>query len=61
MGGKGEANRRELVTTTPTYIVDGLGPFNPALAITNYPDLRPWLANYHEISRTQFTIIYKRD
>ena len=53
-------NRRELAATQPTWIVDGLAPFNPALAITNYPDLRDWLANYSEVGRTQFTIIYKR-
>ncbi len=53
------ANRRELVGTQPTWIVDGLAPFNPKLAITNYPVLREWLANYTEVGRTQFTIIYR--
>lgn len=53
-------NRRELLRTKPDWIVDGLGPLNPTLAITNYPDLRDWLANYHETARTQFTVIYKR-
>jgi hypothetical protein len=52
-------NRRELIRTNPTWIVDGLGPLNPTLAITNYPDLRDWLANYQETARTQFTVIYK--
>jgi hypothetical protein len=51
--------RRELIRTKPAWIVDGLGPLNPTLAITNYPDLRDWLANYQETARTQFTIIYK--
>ena len=36
-------NRRELIASDPTWIVDGLGPLNPALAITNFPDLREWL------------------
>ena len=36
-----------------------LGPLNPALAITNFPDLREWLANYREVGRTRFSIIYK--
>ncbi len=51
-------NRRELVKTNPTYIVDGLGPLNPALAITNYPDIREWLSQYREIGRTRFSRIY---
>ncbi len=53
-------NRRALIQTKPTWIVDGLGPLNPQLAITNYPDLRDWLANYETTARTQFTVIYKR-
>ena len=53
-------NRRELTTTNPTWIVDGLGPFNSDLAITNYPDIREWLNNYHEISRTRYSVIYQR-
>jgi hypothetical protein len=52
-------NRRELVATDPTWIVDGLGPLNPALAITNFPDLRDWLAGYREVGRTRFSIIYR--
>jgi hypothetical protein len=52
-------NRRELIASDPTWIVDGLGPLNPALAITNYPDLRDWLSNYREVARTRFSIIYK--
>lgn len=53
-------NRGELVMTRPTWIVDGLGRINPALAITNYPDLRQWLGSYREIGRTKFSIIYTR-
>ena len=52
-------NRKELVKTSPTYIVDGLGPLNPVLAITRYPDLREWLSRYHEIGRTQFSVVYR--
>lgn len=54
-----ERNRRELIASDPTWIVDGLGPINPALAITNYPDLSDWLRNYQEVGRTRFSIIYK--
>ena len=52
-------NRRELIQTRPTWIVDGLGPLNPALAITIYPDLRDWLAGYREVGRTRYSIIYR--
>lgn len=52
-------NRRELLGTRPAWIVDGLGPFNPNLAIANYPDLREWLSGYAEVSRTAHTVIYK--
>ena len=52
-------NRAELVKTQPTFIVDGLGPYNPALAITNFPDLRNWLDNYREIGRTGGSVVYQ--
>jgi len=52
-------NRRELIATDPTWIVDGLGSLNPALAITNFPDLREWLSNYREAGRTRFSVIYR--
>ena len=52
-------NRRALIQTKPTWIVDGLGPLNPTLAIKNYADLRDWLGNYHETARTQYSVIYK--
>jgi hypothetical protein len=53
-------NRQELTRTKPTFIVDGLGPLNAALAINEYPDLREWLAQYHEIARTADSVILKR-
>ena len=53
-------NRSELIGTRPTYIVDGLGPLNPALAITRYADLRDWMAGYREIGRTELSVIYER-
>jgi hypothetical protein len=53
-------NRRELSETKPAWIVDGLGPLNPELAIVRYPDLRDWLSNYSETARTRFSIIYHR-
>jgi hypothetical protein len=53
-------NRRELAGTQPDWIVDGLAAYNPALAISNYADLKGWLAGYREVGRTRGNIIYKR-
>jgi len=57
-----EAGRRReaLSHSTPTFVVDGLGLYNPRLAITNYPDLREWLSHYREVGRTGQTLIYRR-
>jgi hypothetical protein len=52
-------NRQTLTRTSPVFIVDGLGPFNPQLAITNYPDLAMWLSRYEEVSHTQMSRIYR--
>jgi len=54
-----EQNRRELIETKPTWIVDGLGPLNPALGIGRYPDLAGWLRAYREVGRTRFTVLYQ--
>ncbi len=54
------ANRRALVETHPTVIMDGLGPLNPRLAIDAYPDLHAWLAEYRVAARTAMTVIYVR-
>lgn len=54
------ANRRELQRLQPAIILDGLGPYNPRLAITAYPDLATWLAGYRVAGRTQATIIYEK-
>ncbi|HEY6393151.1 MAG TPA: hypothetical protein VIX89_17860 [Bryobacteraceae bacterium] len=53
-------NRRELTATKPDWIVDGLGPLNNKLAITEYRDLHEWLGSYEEVGRTKFSVIYKR-
>jgi hypothetical protein len=49
-----------LARSRPTFVVDGLSAYNPRLAIANYPELRPWFANYHEVARTSQTVIYRR-
>jgi hypothetical protein len=53
-------HRAELRQRMPTFVVDGLGPLNPALAITSYPDLRDWFASYQFVAETKATRIYRR-
>jgi hypothetical protein len=50
--------REELVRAMPDILIDGLSPYNPALSMDHYPELKPWLANYREIGRTKGSIIY---
>ncbi|MCW5976779.1 MAG: glycosyltransferase family 39 protein [Bryobacteraceae bacterium] len=57
--GLAAANRRKLVRTRPTFVVDGLGPYNPKLAITEYPDLREWLAGYEEAAQLPTAVVYR--
>ncbi len=59
-GGPAAQNRRELVQSHPTWLVDGLGPLNPNLKPNVFPDLRPWLARYKIIGRTKLSVIYRR-
>ena len=54
------AHRAELALTHPTFILDGLGPINPRLAIGALPDLTAWFAQYEEVGRTDLTAIYRR-
>ncbi len=58
--GPAAQNRRELVRSRPTFIVDGLGLLNPRLAPAVYPELRPWLAHYRLAGRTKLSLIYRR-
>ena len=53
-------HRAELARSTPDLVLDGLGLYNPALAITAFPDLAQWLARYEEIGRTKATVLYRR-
>jgi hypothetical protein len=54
------ARRAELAASRPTFVVDGLGAYNPRLALRAYPDLRSWMAEYRELARTGGTVIYRR-
>ncbi|MBM3811678.1 MAG: hypothetical protein FJW20_08575 [Acidimicrobiia bacterium] len=51
--GLAASNRRLLLKTRPTFIADGLGPYNPALRITVFQDLLPWLASYRTLPTTR--------
>jgi hypothetical protein len=52
--------REALARSRPDIVIDGLGLYNPALAMTKYPELRSWIAGYREIARTSGSVIYKR-
>jgi hypothetical protein len=52
-------NRAELTASKPTWVVDGLGPYNPALAIDRQPYLAAWLAQYQPVARTAFSVLYR--
>jgi hypothetical protein len=52
-------NVRELVTANPTWIVDGLGAYNPSLALPRQPALAEWFSHYTEVARTRFSILYR--
>jgi hypothetical protein len=52
-------NRLALAATRPTFIVDGLSPLNPRLALANYAELRPWIARYRVVARTDLSVIYR--
>jgi len=53
-------NRANLRRYHPTFIIDGLGPYNPALGIDRFPDLAGWLKPYREAARTKGSIILRR-
>ncbi|HYM12461.1 MAG TPA: glycosyltransferase family 39 protein, partial [Bryobacterales bacterium] len=49
---------RQLTAQPPAVLVDGLGPYNPALAMEKYPELAPVLARYRLVMVTRGTRIY---
>ena len=53
-------NRAVLVKSRPTYVIDGLGRYNPKLAMTEYPELAAWLQeNYKPFFSTEGTVVYR--
>jgi hypothetical protein len=53
-------SREALAHSAPDIVIDGLGLYNPALAMTKYPELSSWIAQYREIARTKGSVIYRR-
>jgi hypothetical protein len=54
------ARRAELAASHPTFVVDGLGGYNQRLALTEFGDLRAWMAAYREVGRSAGSVIYRR-
>ena len=52
--------REELAHSMPDILIDGLSPYNPALAMDHYPELRAWLGGYREVGHTAGSVIYAR-
>jgi len=53
-------NRVELARSRPALILDGLGLYNPNLAVTKYGELKEWLSHYRTAGRTGTFLLYKR-
>jgi hypothetical protein len=53
------AHRGELARSSPTFVMDGLGLYNPRLAITQFPELAEWFSHYREVGRVGGTVIYQ--
>ena len=54
------ARRGELTRTQPTFVVDGLGRYNPRLGLAAFEDLRAWMAQYREIAHSGQSVVYQR-
>jgi len=52
--------REELAHSMPDILIDGLSPYNPALSMDHYPELRAWLGGYREVAHTAGSVIYAR-
>lgn len=53
-------HRAELARTQPAFVVDGLGVYNPHLAIATFTDLSAWMASYREVARSGQSVVYQR-
>jgi hypothetical protein len=52
--------RQALPETHPAFVIDGLGLYNPRLAIGRYPELKEWLTHYRPVAHTAETVIFER-
>ncbi len=52
-------SRAALTQSRPDFIIDGLSPYNPGLAMSRFPELHAWLTRYREIARTKYSVIYR--
>ena len=57
-----EAARRraELAGSRPDWVLDGIGPYNPRLGVTRYPDLQEWMRGYRVAGTVGMTVVYRR-
>ena len=53
--------RAELARTKPGWVLDGIGLYNPRLAVTRYPDLREWISGYRVVGTVGMTVVYRRE
>ena len=58
-GAQTTANLERLAASRPVFVVDGLGRYNPALAISKVPALAEWLKQYEVVAITRGTVIYR--
>jgi len=52
-------NRAELLRSRPTWVVDGLGVYNPSLGLSGQRYLSSWFAQYREVARSGFSVLYR--
>jgi hypothetical protein len=52
-------NRAKIVLARPTWILDGLGPYNPPLDLRKFPDLAGWLDQYQLAMEVSGVRIYR--
>lgn len=52
--------RSELARTKPDWVLDGIGLYNPRLAVTRYPDLREWINGYRVVGTVGMTVVWER-
>lgn len=49
--------RQDLLKSRPDWIVDAVGPLNPAMEVAKW--LPEWMPEYREVARSRFSVIYR--